>query len=192
MALLQRVTEAEYRELALREPDRKWELLDGIPREKQPMSVTHNRFASLLGHHLWDQIDWDRFEVRVNAPFARISSRNYFIPDVAVIPTDYTAVLAENPYSLDAYAEPLPLVVEVWSPSTGDSDATTKLDGYIARGDREIVFVHPYERTLTAWRRQADGSYTETTYHGGIVEVASLPGVRIDLDALLDRRRPGS
>ena len=40
----------------------------------------------------------------------------------------------------------------------------------------------------TAWRRQADGTYIEEMYRGGIgiVPVHSLPGVAIDLEALLD------
>ncbi|GIW03709.1 MAG: hypothetical protein KatS3mg059_0329 [Thermomicrobiales bacterium] len=42
----------------------------------------------------------------------------------------------------------------------------------------------PYERTLTAWRRQPDGTYTTQTYHGGIIRPAELPGVTVDLDAL--------
>ena len=77
-------------------------------------------------------------------------------------------------------------MVEVWSPSTGAYDVETKLQGYRERGDAEIWFIHPYERTLTAWRRQPDGSYAEETYRGGLVPVASLPGVVIDFDALLD------
>ena len=77
-------------------------------------------------------------------------------------------------------------MVEVWSPSTGHYDFATKLQGYRERGDAEIWFIHPYERTLTAWRRQPDGSYAEETYRGGPVPVVSLPGVVIDFDALLD------
>jgi len=80
--------------------------------------------------------------------------------------------------------EPLPLVVEVWSPSTGGYDARTKLPEYQRRGNAEIWFIHPYDRTLTAWQRQPDGSYRESLRRGGIVEPIALPGVRIDLDAL--------
>jgi hypothetical protein len=84
--------------------------------------------------------------------------------------------------------------VEVWSRPTGAYDFETKLQGYRERGDRENWFIHPYERTLTAWRRQPDGSYAEEIYRGGLVAVAScpqspgvpFPGVMIDLDALLD------
>jgi Uma2 family endonuclease len=94
--------------------------------------------------------------------------------------------LLEQPGSLDAYSDPLPLVVEVWSPSTGDYDIRAKIPVYRQRGDEGIRFIHPFGRTLTAWRRQADGSYLETTYRGGLVRPIALPGVVIDLDTLFD------
>jgi len=77
-------------------------------------------------------------------------------------------------------------VVEVWSPSTGDYDVDAKLPEYHRRGDQEIWRIHPYERMLTAWRRQPDGSYTETVYTGGVVHPLAFPVVAIDLDTLFD------
>jgi Uma2 family endonuclease len=78
----------------------------------------------------------------------------------------------------------MPLVVEVWSPSTGEYDVDEQLPEYQARGDLEIWRVHPFERTLTVWRRQADGAYAHEVYEGGVVRPIALPGVTIDLDAL--------
>lgn len=75
-------------------------------------------------------------------------------------------------------------MIEIWSPSTGRYDIIEKLRDYQARGDLEIWRVHPYERTITAWRRSPDGSYTESIYRGGTVRLESLPGVAIDLDTL--------
>jgi hypothetical protein len=46
--------------------------------------------------------------------------------------------------------------------------------------------VHPYERTLTSWRRQPDGSYAETVHREGIVKPGALPGVAIDLEMLFN------
>lgn len=86
--------------------------------------------------------------------------------------------------TLEVYEAPLPLVVEIWSPSTGDYDINTKLGEYQQRRDLEIWRIHPYERTLTAWRRQPDGSYAETTYTGGVVHPVGLSNVTIDLDTL--------
>jgi Uma2 family endonuclease len=85
---------------------------------------------------------------------------------------------------LAIFSGPLPLVVEVWSSSTGDYDVDTKLPVYQERGDLEIWRIHPYARTLTSWQRQPDGSYQETIHRGGIVTPVALPGVAIDLETL--------
>ena len=117
---------------------------------------------------------------------APASPRSYYIPDIMVIPATYQQPFEDDPDAIGAYADPLPLVAEVCSPSTGHYDLRTKLQGYRERGDLEIWYIHPAKRTLTAWRRQSDGSYFEEVYRRGIVPVVSLPGVTIDLDALLD------
>jgi Uma2 family endonuclease len=89
----------------------------------------------------------------------RVSSETYYIPDVAVIPTAMVRPLRRNPRGLGAYGEPVPLVVEVWSPSTGSYDMRAKIPDYQERGDLEIWFIHPFTRTLTVWRRQPDGRW---------------------------------
>jgi Uma2 family endonuclease len=186
MAIVNRISEQEYRELALHDSNRRWELWDGVLVEKPLMSMKHEDMSFYLGHMLANQLDRGVYRVNVNGGRTRLSSRSYYIPDVVVIPAVYKAPFEDDPRAFNAFSEPLPLVVEVWSPSTGDYDVATKLQGYRERGDVEIWFIHPYERTLTAWRRQPDGSYAEETYRGGVVPVASLPGVVIDFDALLD------
>jgi Uma2 family endonuclease len=103
---------------------------------------------------------------------------------VAVIPAALVQALRQHPGSLDAYSDPLPLVVEIWSPSTGTYDINEKLRDYQQRGDLEIWRIHPYERTLAAWRRQSHGEYSEIVYGAGVVQPESLPGVAIDLETL--------
>ncbi len=88
MAVTNRVTEKEYLELALNEPDRFWELWDGVPVEKPGMSSRHNAVAFLLGHFLQSQLKWNDDRITVNGDRARISSRAYYIPDLVVIPED--------------------------------------------------------------------------------------------------------
>ena len=186
MTVAERVSEQEYRRIALAEPDRQWELHDGRLREKPAMSVEHGDVGGYLGHLLQTQLDRKDYRLRFNHARLRRSAERYYIPDVVVIPTPLERALRQRPGSLDAYAAPLPLVIEIWSPSTGDYDVSDKLDEYRQRGDQEIWYLHPYQRTLTAWRRQHDGSYAEAVYRGGTVRPASLPNVAIDLDALFD------
>ena len=186
MAATTALSEQEYRELAEHDPDRNWELWDGVPVEKPLMSMKHDNASFYLAHQLANQLDRNVYRVNVNGGKTRYTERNFYIPDVVVIPASYQLPYENDPGSFNAFAEPLPFVAEVWSPSTGEYDIAAKLPLYRQRGDVEIWFIHPYERTLIVWRKQPDGSYTEILYTGGIVPVASLPGVTIDLDALLN------
>ncbi len=184
MAVADRVSEQTYLRIAADDPDRQWELHRGRLREKPGMSVEHNDVTVVLAIMLGTQLDRDLFRVRASAGRVRHPAASYYIPDVFVVPTPLERAGRGRPGTLEVYDDALPLVVKVWSPSTGDFDIDNKIPDYQARGDEEIWWLHPYERTLRAWRRQADGSYVESLYQGGVVRVESLPGVTIDLDAL--------
>lgn len=178
------MSEAEFRRFSLGDPQGLWELYRGRLRERPWMSVELGDVMVQLAAMLHGQLERNEFKVRVQHGRLRLSSQTYYIPDLAVVPAPFERALRAHPGSLDAYPEPLPLVVEIWSPSTGDYDINEKLRDYQQRGDLEIWRIHPYERTLTAWRRQSDGAYAEIVYRGGAVKPASLPGVVIDLAAL--------
>ena len=135
---------------------------------------------------LMSQLDWSVFQVRVDAGRVRRPEATYYIPDVFVIPSRLVTPLLDQQDILEVYDQSLPLVVEVWSRSTGDYDVEEKLAVYQQRGDLEIWRIHPYERTLTAWSRLPDGRYEETVHREGIVRPTALPGVEIDLAALFD------
>jgi Uma2 family endonuclease len=181
-----RITEEAYERLALAEPDRKWELRDGQLREKPPMTAAHEWLGAKLGYMLMSQLDWSVYQVRTNAGRVYRSGATYFVPDVFVVPTSFVTPLLPREDVLEVYDQPLPLVVEIWSRSTGDYDVEEKLVVYKERGDLEIWRIHPYERTLTAWRRRPDSRYDETIYREGSIAPVALPGVEIDLGALFD------
>jgi Uma2 family endonuclease len=183
------VSEATYEAVALEDPEGRWELHCGELRRKPGMTMPHNSLQDELAFELRLQLRGRDFEVRTVGR-AKRDPAHYYIPDVMVIPLAAWRALRETPFALENYEVPLPLVVEVWSRSTGEYDVEEKLPEYRRRGDHEIWRLHPYERELTAWRRQADGSYTEHHWRNGVVELHAIPGVSIDLDALfavLDR-----
>jgi Uma2 family endonuclease len=186
MQTASRMNEQEYREFALTAEGKLFELWDGVPRQKPLMNVMHGIVAAYLGFALADQLDRQIHRINVNGGRTRCSARTYYIPDVIVIPFALQEPYLGDPDALGAYAEPLPLVVEVWSWTEEPYDFAAKLRAYRERGDEEIWYIHPFERTLTAWRKQPDGSYTEEMLRGDVIPVASLPGVTIDLDKLLD------
>lgn len=143
-----RLTEEEYRAFALGDGSGLWELVRGELREKPGMSVEHGGVTVKSVRQLLDRLDESEFRLRIMHARLRRSADTYYVPDIAVVPTVFEGAL--RPGSLDAYAEPLPLVVEIWSPSTGRYAIREKLPDYQARGDLEIWCAHPYERSVTA------------------------------------------
>lgn len=184
MAIAQRMSEAAYEQFVLSGVDGAWELHDGRLVEKPGMSWEHGGVVARLGRFLLLQLEWSEYQVRFNEGRVRQPVETVFIPDVLVVPAAYGEAFRGQPGTLAIISDPLPLVVEVWSASTGVYDVEVKIPVYQQRGDLEIWRIHPYERTLTAWRRQQDGSYTETVYRTGVVRPLALPGVEINLDEL--------
>jgi Uma2 family endonuclease len=182
MAVEQRISEEAYQQFVLSGVDGSWELHEGRLVEKPGMTFRHGQIPMLLGHLLLSQLDRDAYEV-VSELRVRRSSATVFVPDLMVVPAAYSEEIRDRPV-LAIFSDPLPLVVEVWSPSTGDYDVDAKVPVYQQRGDLEIWRIHPYERTVTTWVRQADESYLETTYREGIIYPVALPGVTIDLGEL--------
>jgi Uma2 family endonuclease len=184
---MMRVSEAEYKRLAAERPDKRLELHCGVLRSKPTMTTPHNWTARRLTEQLWSQLDRKQFDVVLDQARVRRSASRYYIPDLFVVPMEYVRrAFREQYHELEAYRDPLPLVVEVWSPSTGTYDIESKLPQYMARGDLEIWYIHPYQRTLPTWRRQSDGSYTETLFTEGTIQPVALPDVTIELAPLFE------
>jgi len=184
MSVANRLSLDAYLDLALNDPDGFWELWDGEPREKPFVSWEHGDRMFELAWTLRNQLDRRHYRVRAGHGRLLWGDGKAFIPDVCVLPTAYGEGLRGHPDRLEAYRDPLPLVVEIWSPSTGTYDRTVKLRTYQERGDAEIWLLHPVERTPRRWLRRPDGTYAEETVTGGIVELAAIPGVTVDLDTI--------
>src|SRR4051794_40636743 len=122
------VSEATYQQVALEDPDGKWELHCGVLRQKDGMTASHNSISRRLGFRLQAQLPLERFDVCVNNGQVRRPGGSYFIPDVMVVPRAFIEALRrDRPDQLEMYEQPLQLIVEIWSPSTGEYDRETKV-----------------------------------------------------------------
>jgi Uma2 family endonuclease len=183
----QPVSAEEYEQLAVHDNWQRWELHEGKLREKPAMAIAHDDAQRSLMYQLIAQLDHQEFVVSPGIGRVARERQSFYLPDLYVIPMALLNALRRNPQALEVYRDPLPLVVEIWSPSTDAYDVDEKLPGYRARGDREIWSLHPFARTLKAWRRRDDGGYDEVEFTGGTIELHALPGVRVDVDALFVR-----
>lgn len=179
------VSERTFQTVALEDPEGQWELYCGRLREKPGMTHEHNYIARRLHAVIFRQLDENQFQVSSNAARLRISPEHVYIPDLCVIPLE---LLRPNRArrELEVYEAPLPLVVEIWSPSTESYDVNVKLREYQRRGDAEIWCIHPYDRTLTVDRRQPDGTYVQSVHRSGRIQTIAPPPLTVDLDTLFD------
>lgn len=182
------ISEELYQFLALVDHAARWELQYGRLRAKPAGTWQYTSVLSELLFSIRSQLNRREYSYRMNAGRVRRTSQHYYIPDAMFIPRRLTEVLRAAPGSFEVYDDPLPLIVDVWSDPIPEYDwfPEERIRQFKLRGDLEIWLVHPYEHWLSAWRRQADGTYTETRYDGGVVRPASLPGVAIDLDELFE------
>ena len=176
------VTEATYRRLAVEDfPEVQWELVCGHLREKPGMTMRHNRLNVVICHQLDAQLDPERYLASYNSARLRLPSGDHYIPDVVVFPVAAMEGRWDES-GVETYFDPVPLVIEVWSPSTGSYDSREKVAGYQQRGDAEIWVVDLPRLEVRASVRQADGSYLETVHKRGRIPVSSL-NIVIDTDA---------
>ena len=181
------VSEQLYKQVALEDPSGQWELVCGRLQSKPGMTIEHESSMSGLARQLILQLDEQEYDVRMNGPRVRISTGTYFLPDVGVISRAFVErKRRDQPRELEVYEEPLPLIVEVWSPSTREYDVEEKLREYQSRGDLEIWYIHPYEKTLTRWQIQPDGSFQESLIRAGSARPVALPSVEIEIASLFD------
>ncbi len=177
------VSSATYERVALEDSDHIWELDAGHLRRRPDMTQEHNDAATELALQIAAQLDTARFTIRQNSGHLQAPGGRSYVPDVFVLPRDLRAPRSGTPGRLEAYAEPMPFVCEVWSRSTGDYDTDAKIPHYQARGDLEIWRIHPYEASVTAWRKLDGGSYNERVMTGR-VQLAAFPEIAIDIDRL--------
>ena len=168
----------------LEETDGRSELYDGELREKPQMSFGHNDTLDVLLDQVKSQLSRNLHRVRYNSAHLTVPNGNSYIPDLVIVPVSAFEDFLSNRRRFERYADPMPFVVEIWSPSTGSYDVDRKIPGYQARGDLEIWRIHPFYRTVQIWRRQSHGHYVESEARGGTIELHALPQVRIDLEPL--------
>ena len=99
MAIEQRISEEQYQQFVLAQPDGQWELHDGRLVEKPGVTWEHADIASLLSHLLQGQLDRRAYRVfiesRVRRPAATI-----FLSDVTVVPTAHGESFRGRPGTL--------------------------------------------------------------------------------------------
>jgi Uma2 family endonuclease len=104
------VSERTYEEIVQANPGRKLELHDGQIREKPILTIGHNRQQIELVMQLGAQLKGTDYEIRIGQAPVRRSERNYYLPDVYVVPRHPQSTPIDT---FEAFRDPLPFVAEI-------------------------------------------------------------------------------
>ena len=133
----------------------RWELIDGIAYDMNPMpSPRHQRISLKLGQLIQNELDKISCNCVTYDPIdLKIDEQTVVNPDLLIICEDVTG---------QYYDKPPKLVVEILSPSSKLYDTVTKYDLYKGFGVTYYLIVDPMLEAVTL-HELADGLYQATT-----------------------------
>ena len=177
-----------YADYAAWPEEERWELIGGRAYAMSPAPRrVHQQIVGALYRQVQNQLEGgpcegyvSPFDVRLPEPLEETGkASNVVQPDVSVF--------CDREKLDDAGAVGAPaFVAEIISPSTRRKDRGAKLDLYERHGVKEYWIVDPELRSVEIWLLDENGVYGEAVLHRaeGTVELASVPGVTVDLAAL--------
>lgn len=180
-----RITVDEYyrmAEVGLLAPDARVELIDGEIIDMAPVGADHSSVVSDL-NYLFVPAVGDRGIVRIQSP-VRLDRSSEPQPDVAVLAPRDHRFRRVHPAPADVL-----LLIEV-SDSTLRYDRDVKVPLYARHGIPEVWIVDLQNGELRTYRSPEGGGYIEqaTTQKPGVMHIAALPGVVVDLAGILSER----
>jgi Uma2 family endonuclease len=184
IALPSRLTVDQFLAWAVRQAEGKYELIDGVVIMQQAQQWGHAKVKAAVYVALRQAIAASglAYYAAPDGPTVRISKHKAFVPDALVAPLPEPAF-----YSLEI-PDPI-VVVEVLSPSTARTDATTKLRGYFeVPSVRHYLIVDPEKRSVTHHKRVGHTIKTRTVRKGTLK--LAPPGIEIPLMDVFGPARP--
>ena len=106
------------------------------------------------------------------------------LPDVAFVSSGRLRGLSDEDQQRPAFAPDL--AIEVRSPSDRNRNVALKIERYLELGARLVLDVDPQLRVIVAH----DGKATRVFASGEIVEHPEMPGLRLDVDAVMKAGDP--
>ena len=176
IALPRRLTVDQFLAWAVRQPEGKFELVDGVVIMQQSQKWGHSKVKLEVALVLREAIKKASVPCYVasDGPTVRIAKDTAFVPDALVAP------LPEPRWESLEIADPV-IVVEVLSPSTARMDEKTKLEGYFrVPSVRHYLIVDPDARTIVHHKRGRGGAVRSRVVRKGKLALRP-PGIEIAL-----------
>lgn len=172
-----------YKDLDNFDPDKRWELIDGIPYGPSGASLLHQAIVGELYLALRNQFGRGPCKV-VLAPFdVKFSEMDVVQPDILVSCSDKLGFRFQD--------GPPELVIEVLSPSTLRHDKLRKLNLYANMGVPEYWLVTPHPLLIEVLENR-EGLFLTRGVYGAehCLRSSVFPDLSVDLEAVAEALPP--
>ncbi|MCP4688605.1 MAG: Uma2 family endonuclease [Desulfobacterales bacterium] len=164
--------------------DERWELIDGAPYNMGPSpSTRHQLVFGALSNQIYNFLS-DKECFVLHAPldvrFFEENKNDDSIMDV--VQPDILVVCDPSKLGERGCLGAPDFIVEITSPSTAGRDYVLKSKLYEKNGVKEYWIVHPIDNILHVFLLEGDKYHISVHDGKGELEVATLPGLVIDLD----------
>jgi Uma2 family endonuclease len=169
----------------IEQQERRFELVDGIPRMLPRVSSNHNRISMNIMELLFQNVDRDVYDISQGDFAIETGDRSVRFADAMVFPFQHEPKSNSTPFAL--------LLVEVLSPKTTAQDFGPKLAEYSAlMGVGQYVICSQDEACVWSWRRGEDGVWPEEPdIMEGLAATLAVPALSLVLPlAEIYRRVP--
>lgn len=178
-----------YSDYLLWDESERIELIDGQPLIQSAPSRAHQEISGELFNQIKNFLKGKPCRVYA-APFAvrLLESDNDNPEDVLTVVEPDISVICEPEMLDDKGCKGAPtFIAEILSPSTERADRFLKLNEYQRAGVREYWIIDPNAKSVADYVLQ-DGRFSLHAFYddGDTVELSSLDGCQIDLNALFD------
>jgi Uma2 family endonuclease len=159
----------------------KADLINGVMIVATPASYTHERLFGFLMRLVGDYAEAKDLGVILGSrSLVEVGPREGYEPDLCFVAQDRLDIINET-----SITGPPDLVVEIISPSTRQSDAYAKKEGYARLGVPEYWLIDPDNRAV-AFYRLTESGYVEGPVEDGVYHSLAVPGLWLRLDWLWD------
>jgi Uma2 family endonuclease len=161
------------------DPEREYEIVDGIPEEKPMAGARHGNVIARLITRISNYVEpLDLGEV-YSPDTTFIIGRNQRLPDIGFVSAD--RIPAEG-QPLGLWEIPPDLAVEVISPNDVYVKVTRKVDEYLDAGVTQVWLVSPERKSITIYRSPFDVTVFQDDME--LVSEDLFPGFRCKLSEI--------
>jgi Uma2 family endonuclease len=167
------------------DPEKEYEIVNGIPEEKPMAGARHGSIIMRLGARLVNYVEAQQMGEVYSPDTTFIVGKNQRLPDLGVV---FAARIPADGEPEGIWEIAPDLAIEVISPNDVYTKVAQKVDDYLEAGVQQVWLVLPEQQSITIYRSPVDVTVFQDEME--LVSEDLLPGFRCPLREIFKTKEP--